>query len=108
MSLRIKNITLGIPQVVCSHMSIRPEVEELDATSCIAHVQVFDKENIVMVEAVLDTDGVTVLVPAVTYPKKTVLWTGVVPITEEQYALCWNNKTLMEDYVITYLGLERR
>lgn len=97
--MRIKNITLDIPQRVCSHLSIRPIVENIDALSCNTYVEVFDKE---VQKAVVE--GVEIVVSE----KKTVCWTGNVPITEEQYALCKNNKTLLEDYVCAYLGLERR
>lgn len=104
--MRIKNITLGIPQRVCSHLSIRPIIDDLDATSCNTFVQVFDKV-VTNIPAVLDPQGVEIT-PATTSTEKVVCWTGNVPITEEQYALCKNNNTLMENYVIAYLGLERR
>ena len=96
--MRIKNITLGIPQRVCSHLSIRPIIDDLDTTSCNTFIQVFDKVTTTVVE-----DGVSKEVI-----NKYVCWTGNVPITDAQYTLCKNNSTLMEDYVIAYLGLERR
>jgi len=104
--MRIKNITLGIPQKVCSHLSIRPMIEDLDATSCNTYVQVFDKTTTV-IPKVLDEQG-NVITPAETRVEKIVEWTGNVPLTDEEYALCRNNKTLMEDYVIGKLGFERR
>lgn len=104
--MRIKNITLGIPQKVCSHLSIRPIIDDLDATSCNTYVQVFDRV-VKTIPAVLDENGIEIT-PTETQVTKTVEWSGNVPITEEQYKLCKNNSTLMEDYVCAYLGLFRR
>ena len=104
--MRIKNITLGIPQRVCSHLTIRPIIDDIDATSCNTYIQVFDKV-VTNIPAVLDEQG-NITTPASQQVEKIVCWEGNVPITEAQYALCWNNKTLMEDYVIGKLGLERR
>ena len=104
--MRIKNITLGIPQKICSHLSIRPIIDDLDATSCNTYVQVFDRV-VTNIPAVLDENGIEIT-PAETQVTKTVEWSGNVPINEEQYKLCKNNSTLMEDYVIAYLGLVRR
>lgn len=105
--MRIKNITLGIPQRVCSHLTIRPIINDIDDTSCNTYVEVFDR----VLVPVLNEQGVAVLdaqgVPLVNV-NKVVCWSGNVPITATQYALCRNNKILMEDYVIAYLGLERR
>ena len=104
--MKIKNITLGIPQVVCGHLSIRPFDADLDATSCNTFVEVYDK----VVTPVLDQLGQPVLIDGVaqTTTSRNVQWTGNVQIPEAVYATAKNDKTVMEDYVVTTLGLERK
>jgi hypothetical protein len=97
--MRIKNITLGIPQRVCSHLTIRPIIDDIDSLSINTYIEVFDKVTTTTVNAQGET---------ITNIEKIVCWTGNVPITEAQYALSVNNKTLLEDQVIAYLGLIRR
>lgn len=92
--IKIKPITLGLPAKQANRLFVRPIINSTQDKSCSTYYEVIAEEQSTAVDGIISTTS-------------TVLATGNIAISEEQYAGWGASNDYLDNIVLKALGLVR-